>query len=205
MEVRMATATAKRGVNYEEFCLLVKDGQKADLIDGVIYMASPDNTDAGEMGFWLARLLADYADYHDLGKIYISRIAFQLSDHHAPEPDVAFVKKDRLNIVDRGRVKGPPDVAIEIVSPDSEDRDYVKKRKLYERFGVTEYWILDEVKETVLWLRRGSKGKYKEVAPKNGILRSTVIPGFWLRPEWLWEKPLPRKSDILSLILKETN
>jgi Uma2 family endonuclease len=95
-------------------------------------------------------------------------------------------------------------LAVEIVSPQSDDRDYVKKRKLYERFGVPEYWILDEIEESVLWLQLGSKGKYKEIKPKKGILRSVVLPGFWLRPEWLWQKPLPRTIETLHMILNET-
>ena len=46
----MATATAGCGVfTYDDFCALVHDDQKADLIDGVIYMASPENLEANEL------------------------------------------------------------------------------------------------------------------------------------------------------------
>src|SRR5205823_11824459 len=66
------------------------------------------------------------------GQLYISRVAFRISELHSPEPDLAFVKKDRLMHRKRGHFDGPPDVAFEIVSPDSVDRDYTKKRKQYE-------------------------------------------------------------------------
>jgi Uma2 family endonuclease len=89
----MATATAKRSVTFEEFCLLVKDGQQVDLIDGVIYMASPDNTDANRIETWLICLLREYIFEKELGDIFHSRVAFQLSEDSAPEPDIAVAKK----------------------------------------------------------------------------------------------------------------
>src|SRR5687768_9937979 len=108
---------------FEDFCLLVKDGQKADLIDGVIYMASPDNTDANSLNGWLGFLMMGVASKTKQGKVYISRVAFRLANIHGPEPDLAFVRKDRLHLVRRGFIEGRPDVAVEIVSPDSRERD----------------------------------------------------------------------------------
>ncbi len=197
----MSLMTKTKKINYDVFCSLVNDGQKADLMDGAIYMASPDNTDANEILTWLIRLLGDFIEMLDLGKLYHSRVAFWLDEFNAPEPDIGFVCKNRLNRVHRGRVKGPPDMAMEIVSPESVERDYEKKRNLYEKAGVREYWIIDETTETVTLLRRDSKGKFREVRPKKGALHSTVLPGFWLRPEWLWQRPLPGKAHVLNEIV----
>jgi hypothetical protein len=79
---------------FEEFCMLVPDGQKADLVDGVIYMASPDNTDAGKLFGWLFRLMGDFVEERDLGEVHGSRIAFKLGERQCPEPDLAFLRKD---------------------------------------------------------------------------------------------------------------
>src|SRR5947209_1560204 len=185
----MSTATRKGAHTFEDFCFLVKDGQKADLIDGVIYMASPDNTDANKLFMWLGSVLGDYVEEKGLGEVFGSRIAFRLSDEESPEPDLAFVRNDRLHLVHRGYVDGPPDVAIEIVSPESVERDYEKKRKQYQRAGVPEYWIIDELEQRVTALRLSAKRKYKEVRPQKGELHSAVIPGFWLRLAWLWQSP----------------
>jgi Uma2 family endonuclease len=57
---------------FEEFLDLIEDGQKADLIDGVIYMASPDNTDAADLQVWLSHILGLFVEVRDLGKIYLS-------------------------------------------------------------------------------------------------------------------------------------
>jgi Uma2 family endonuclease len=197
----MASEVRSRAVTFDEFCFLVKDGQKADLIDGVIYMASPDNTDANDWFVWLLGLMGFFVQIRDLGKIYGSRVAFRLAELGGPEPDIAFVRKDRLHLVQRGHVAGPPDLALEIVSPDSVERDYEQKRELYQRHGVAEYWIVDEMERKVTLLRLGVDKEYREVRPRKGELHSKVLPGFWLRPEWLWQDPRPTGMDVLAQIL----
>jgi Uma2 family endonuclease len=199
----MSTATRSGVYTFEDFCWLAKDGQKADLINGVIYMASPENWDANELFVWLLRLLGDFVEERDLGKVCGSRVAFRLSEKESPEPDIAYLRKDRLHLVQRGFVDGPPDLAIEIVSPESVDRDYGAKREQYRQARVPEYGIVDEVEQRVTWLRLTAGGAYREVRPRKGVLHSEAVPGFWLRPEWLWQDPLPKKAVVLAELLKE--
>ena len=93
----MSTASKSSFVELDEFCLLVDDGQKADLIDGVIHFASPDNTGANELNVWLCALISIFVRQRDLGKVFASRVAFRLDDRNGPEPDIGFVRKDRLH------------------------------------------------------------------------------------------------------------
>jgi Uma2 family endonuclease len=198
----VGTPTRTRGYTFEEFCLLVKDGQKADLIDGVIYMASPDNNDANKLCVWLLTLMQMLVEEQDLGQMFVSRSAFRLDESNSPEPDLAFVRRDRLHLVQRGFTDGPPDLAVEIVSPESVERDYDKKRRQYQRAGVREYWIVDETEEKATLLRLGANHRYREIRPRNGVLTSEAMPGLWLRPEWLWQQPRPKVSAVLKLLLK---
>src|SRR5262249_5649604 len=85
-------------VTAEEFALLVPDGQKADLLDGVIYVASPDSREAARVNVFLIALLSSYVSKLRLGEIYGPRSAFRLKKTYAPEPDIAFVRKDRLSL-----------------------------------------------------------------------------------------------------------
>lgn len=198
----MGIETNGQKYTFEEFCFLIKDGEKGDLIDGVIYMSSPENTDANALFCWLFRLIGDFVEERELGRIFGSRVAFRLGEPHGPEPDIAFVRKDRLHIVQRGFVEGPPDLAIEIVSPDSVERDCVHKREQYRQAGVLEYWIVDEMQQRIVLLKRSASGAYREVKPRKGVLHSKVLPGFWLRPEWLWQNPRPKKKTVLAEIFK---
>lgn len=197
----MKVLTRSGDFTYEDFCVLVKDGQKADLIDGVIYMASPDNTEANSLFVWLICLLSDFLEIKDLGQVFGSRVAARLAQKSAPEPDIAVVKKEHAHRIKKGGIAGAPDLAIEIVSPESVERDYDKKRKLYQRYKMPEYWIIDEDMKKVTLLRLDSKGKYREIRAQKGILHSQVLPGFWVRVEWLWKATRPKKMDALDQIL----
>ncbi|HJT78758.1 MAG TPA: Uma2 family endonuclease [Gemmataceae bacterium] len=199
----MATAARTQLLTFTDFCVLTGD-RKADLIDGVIYMASPDNTEGNDLFGWLFSIMKFFVAARDLGKLYGSRVAFRLDDANGPEPDIAFVRKDRLHLVHRGFVQGPADLAVEIVSPESVDRDYIKKRRQYERAGFTEYWILDPLEQKVTLLRLSARGKYREVRPRRGELHSEALPGFWLRPEWLWQDPLPNPASIFAEVLSRS-
>jgi Uma2 family endonuclease len=194
----MATASTRTGVHsFEDFCWIVEDGQKADLIDGTIYMASPDSTDADELFGWLRSLLLLYVNQMKLGRVFGSRVAFRLDELNGPEPDIAFLRNARKSQIRRGFVLGPPDLAIEIVSPDSIERDYERKRILNEAAGVREYWIIDDFEQKVTVLRLDGKGKYRDIRPRKGRFHSLVISGFWLDASWLWQRSLPDLLEVL--------
>ena len=202
MKTRMLKPARRTGpYTFDDFCTMVREHEKADLIDGVIYMASPENTDANRLYRWLFVVIDLFLETLDLGEVFGSRVALHLNDRNGPEPDIAVVLKERLHLVRRGHIDGPCDLALEIVSPDSVERDYIDKRVIYREAGVSEYWIVDEEEEKVTLLRLDAKGKYREIRPRKGEFHSAVLPGFWLRPEWLWQYPRPKKAEVLDVLL----
>jgi len=201
--MKQRTNLANGPITVNEFYRLVPDGQKADLIDGVIYMASPDKPEAGDLTSFVDFLVRGYNDARGLGgRVFVSRVAFRLSRFRAPEPDVAFVRKRRRHLVAKREIKGGPDAAVEIVSRDSRKRDYVDKKRIYQAAGVTEYWIIDPLKKRAEF-HRLHDGTYQLVALQDGyIFRSKVLPGFWLDVNWLLADPLPSCYDCLQEILR---
>ena len=187
----------RRGdITFEEFVEMVPDGQKADLLDGVIYMASPDNTDAAKLNIWLGMIIGSFVELNELGTVYFSRVAYRLGAKRGPEPDIGFVPKELGSTRRRGYIDGQPALAVEIVSPDSVGRDYIQKRAIYESGGVREYWIVDpdEKRATFLVHRRS---RFEAIKPKNHLFSSEVLPGFRLDVRWLWTGPRPRTHDVL--------
>jgi Uma2 family endonuclease len=153
--MKQPSKTANGPITVREFYHLVADGQKADLIDGVIYIASPDKPDASDLTGFVDFLVRGYNDARRLGgRVFVSRAAFRLSRFRAPEPDVAFVRKGRRHLIAKREIKGGPDAAVEIVSHDSRQRDYVDKKRIYQAAGVTEYWIIDAMKKRVEFHKR---------------------------------------------------
>jgi len=189
-------------VTVDEFFCLVPDGQKADLIDGVIYLASPDTRRNDRLGGLIKFLLQGYAEVKGLGEVYGSRFAFALSEFRAPEPDVAFVRNERLSLVEERRMVGGPDIAVEMVSRDSRPRDYGDKKQLYAEAGVAEYWIIDPLQQRCEFHRLQAERYELVPLEHNRIFRSTVLGGFWLDVEWLLVKTLPNAYETLQAILR---
>jgi Uma2 family endonuclease len=181
----------------------IREDQKADLIDGVIYLASPENAEHNDLLRWLTIILGQYIEERNLGQLTINRVAYRLSDRSAPEPDLAFVAEHRLDRMKEGYVDGPPDLAVEIVSPDSIHRDYEDKRRQYEAAGVREYWIIDPSEKTATFLVF-ENGALKERFPERNVFRSRVLPGFQLDIRWLWQRPLPSTRPIVQRLLGES-
>lgn len=80
-----------------------------------------------------------------------------------------------------------PDLVIEVVSPGSEQRDYVEKREEYLAFGVKEYWVVDAARQEVLVLQR-YRGKWKEQVVKQGAgYQTPLFPGLALDFTQVWQ------------------
>jgi Uma2 family endonuclease len=71
-------------------------------------------------------------------------------------------------------------------------------KRQYERFGIREYWILDEFEKKVTVFRLDARGKCREARARRGIHESQVLTGFWLDPDGLWQRPLPNLMDTLQ-------
>lgn len=186
----------------EDFYRLVPDGQKADLLDGVIYLCCPDTRRSNKLTGFIETLLRVYASAKDAGDVYASRYAFELSDTYAPEPDVAFVSKQRLSLLQERGGQGAPNIAVEVVSRESRERDYGIKKETYERAGVKEYWIVDPLVDRAEF-HRLSRRRYQLVRLENNrVFRSHVLKGFWLDVEWLLSYPLPNEYECLQKVLQ---
>ena len=68
----MKTVTRSGPHTYEDFCALVHEDQKADLIDGVIYLAPPENIDANELFLWLVTIMRHFVQHHQLGLMFLN-------------------------------------------------------------------------------------------------------------------------------------
>jgi len=195
LNIRSGTST------FADFLELVQEDQKADLLDGVIHMASPENIDHNRLVCWLGKVLGLYVERRNLGELTINKVAYRLSPRNAPEPDLAFVRADRIGIFKANYADGPPDVAIEFVSPDSVERDYEHKRRRYEEAGVGEYWIIDAEESRATFLSHEAGG-FVDMPVEDHLFRSRVIPGFKLDTRWLWQRPLPPTLEIVQNLLR---
>ncbi|MDZ7359185.1 MAG: Uma2 family endonuclease [candidate division KSB1 bacterium] len=187
-------------LTYAEFCSRVPE-RKADLIDGEIYLASPATLVHEDCLTCLQALLRFYVNAKQLGVIIGSRVAMKVSEYDAPEPDIMFIKKERLHLLGETEIFGPADLVVEVVSPGSRRLDFVDKRELYANYGVLEYWLIDLYKQQAFFWKN-LNGVWEELpVDEKGVVRSEALPGFWLRVDWLFTAEELDELEILETIL----
>ena len=120
------------------------EGTLAEVIDDVLYM-SPAPTPFHQLAIGNLHLaLATFVQERKLGTVFLSPIDVYLDeDHNAVQPDLLFVSKENKLVVARDGLHGSPDLVIEVLSPTNAKHDTMRKKALYEKFGVKEYWIVD--------------------------------------------------------------
>jgi Uma2 family endonuclease len=126
------------------------EGQRAELIDGKLYAMAPPNFTHQKISFSLARKIADYIDTNK-GSCEVVPAPFAVNldanDKTWVEPDISVIC-DKTKITEKGCI-GAPDWVIEVVSPSTQSRDYLKKLWLYQNTGVREYWIVNPIMKNV--------------------------------------------------------
>lgn len=126
------------------------DGERAELIDGRIYMMAPPDRMHQKLVQELSRTIGNYISDKKGGcEVYPAPFAVFLNedDKNYVEPDISVIC-DKNKLTDKGCC-GSPDWVIEVASPSSQRMDYLTKLFKYRTAGVREYWIVNPMKQTV--------------------------------------------------------
>ena len=185
-------------VSWEDFLAWIDEDTRAEWVDGEVIVISPSNLPHQQLMFFLARLLVAFVEARELGQILLPPFLMRLPTRPSGrEPDLLFIAAAHAERLHDTYVDGPADLVVEIVSPDSDRRDRGDKFIEYEAAGVPEYWLIDPLRKQVFFYQYGEDGLYA-LGPidADGIYHSKVLPGFWLRVEWLWQRPLPSVPEI---------
>jgi Uma2 family endonuclease len=172
----MATATTR--LTYQDLRQIPEDRNRYELIEGELFVAPAPNTEHQRKAFRLSRILADHAERHDLGEVFIAPYDVVLDDSTVLEPDIMFVSKSRQSIVTAACIEGAPDLVVEVLSDSSRTIDRFVKRDRYAEFGVPEYWLLEPFEPRIEILRLEGR-KYRlmgSFGPADTLHASPVFP-----------------------------
>lgn len=164
---------------YEDYLLFPEDGRRHALIDGEHYVTPAPNTKHQIIVSNLLRILAACVRQRRLGRVFAAPTDVVLSDLDVVQPDLLFISTARLSILSDRCIQGPPDLVVEILSESTRKTDELVKRKLYERFGVREYWIVDPELEVVKVYTSTDRGYVRsaELSRETGeSLTTTLLP-----------------------------
>ena len=190
LQVLAARENALPRITWEEFLDWCDEETHAEWVDGEVFLeGSKSCAHQGTLGFFSA-LLCGYAQERDLGEIISRFMMFLPSRPCARVPDLMFIARENQDRVQEFFLDGPADLVVEIISPESRDRDRGDKFFEYETAGVREYWLLDPQRRRAEWYQLQDDGAYSTAASDGeGVYHSQVLAGLWLRESWIWQPP----------------
>ncbi len=204
MTAMQAFATSERPapprpVSFEDFLAWAGEDTSAEWVDGEIVLMSPGSADHQRLLAFLYGLLVAYVTQRQLGELFLPPFLMRLvSRPSGREPDLLFVADEHADRLRSAYLDGPADLVVEIVSPESDERDHGAKFVEYEAAGIPEYWLIDPLRETAFFHELGADGRYHiGSVDADGFYHSTVLSGFRLRVAWLWQRPLPPVSEVV--------
>ncbi len=188
---------APPSLTYGEFLDAIDEDTLAEWVDGRVIMTSPASPRHQEIAELLFMMLSTFAKVHAAGVVISPPFQMKLA-RSGREPDVLYVAADHVDRLKDTYLDGPADLVVEVLSPESAGRDRGDKFYEYRDAGIPEYWLIDPLAEQAEFYQLDAHGRYQSVIPgADGVYHARVLPGFWLRVDWLWQRPLPDPTQAL--------
>jgi Uma2 family endonuclease len=184
------SAPVATGLTYDDLASFPDDHLRRELIDGELFVTPSPIVAHQRAVMRILQALANHADEHG-GLTLPAPMDVVFSPVTVVEPDVLFLGPARAaRLSDERFVDIVPDLVVEVSSPSTRRLDLIKKRSLYEREGVAEYWFVDLEAEQVDVHRLDDTGHYgaPDTLGADGTLTCLAAPGFELAVAGLFER-----------------
>lgn len=155
---------------------MLPEGTLAELIDNQIYMSPAPLFKHQKTIQSIFKELDKIIEEKGKGSIIVAPFDIKLDKtQNSVQPDIIVILKNNPNqVTEEGRYTGVPDLLIEVLSPSNKEYDLIKKKDLYEKFGVQEYWIVDP--DTKLAIGFALSGdSYKKISEEIGKINSSLL------------------------------
>jgi len=180
---------------WEDYLRLPDDGQRYEIVEGVLYVTAAPTFDHQFSAFELAAELRGFVKARRLGLVLVAPFDVRLPGVADPvQPDVLFFRSGNEPRKGDKHFQGVPDLVVEVLSPGTGRLDRRVKFEAYEKAGVAEYWLVDPGPRTIVVFELGAeRRKYGEVGrfgPDESV-RSVLLEGFETDVEALFPPSWP--------------
>lgn len=158
----------KRGWDYAAYAEIPADRKRHEIIAGEHFVNPSPGTYHQELSRHIQFQLYSQIELTGRGKVINAPVDLQLSEHDIVQPDLVIVTTERRQIITPTKIKGVPDLIVEILSPSNSQYDLVTKRRLYQQTGIPEYWIVMPDEHQV-WQLILENGQYRESLEATSI------------------------------------
>ena len=172
-------------LDYSHYVCFPDDGKRHEVIDGEHFVNPAPGTYHQTVSRRLQFALYSLIEVKKLGQVFNAPVDLQLGDHNIVQPDIIVVLAESEQIITPTKIKGVPDLVIEILSPATKENDRVLKRQVYERAGIPEYWIVDPFEHSITQLLLDSQGIYQSTLHEKSIVAS-ILPDISVDLSRVW-------------------
>jgi Uma2 family endonuclease len=142
-------------LTYDDFVHFPDDGKRHELIDGEHYVTPSPNTRHQRIVGNIYLLIGVWLESRPIGQMFLAPYDVVFSEFDVVEPDLLYLSNERaVEVITPLHARGVPELVIEIASKGTRKRDETIKRRLYERAGVSEYWLVDPEVDAIRIYRR---------------------------------------------------
>ena len=177
-------------MTFEEFLNWSNEDNRAEWVEGRVEILMPASIQHQLLKGFLFFVLKLFLQGKDLGLVLDAPTLMRLPIRPSGrDPDLLFIGKSKLDQVRQNYIDGPADIVVEVISPESRERDRVQKYRECAQAGIPEYWLIDPTLKTAEFftLRNGA---YEPAGiDAEGRFWSDALPGFWMMVNWLWDEP----------------
>lgn len=176
------------GLTYNDYLLLPDDGQRHEIIGGEHYITPAPTVVHQRFLGKLNQILHQHVNRYQLGEVLFAPVDVLLSPRDIVQPDLLFVSTSGQARVTEKNILGAPDLVVEVISESSRKLDKKIKRKLYDEYGVVEYWLADPELRIVEIFRRDAENRLVKIEEHEdtGILTSPLFAGLEINMSDLW-------------------
>jgi Uma2 family endonuclease len=174
-------------LTYKDYAALPDDGRRYQILDGELCVTPAPNRLHQKVSANLCAALHAHVRQHALGEVYAAPTDVILADTTIVQPDVLFIANDRFGVrSDRG-IEGAPTLAVEILSPSTAETDRHRKLRLYARFGIPWYWIVDpDARVVEVYRLEGARYALASRHAGGDTFAAEPFAGLTLTPDALW-------------------
>lgn len=153
---------------------LLPEGTPVQVINNRFYMSPAPNVPHFRIVDSIIDEFKKIVSKNNSGRIFFAPIDVYLGDKNAVQPDIFYISNENAHIIKEDAVYGAPDLIVEVLSRGNKKADLVKKKAVYEEFGVKEYFIINPADKSVIAYFLENK-KYAEQTASKGKLTSKLL------------------------------
>ncbi len=189
MVFKMDTLVLEQKYTYADYRELdVDDNLLYELLNGDLVKKSAPSPQHQTVVVNLLFAIKSFINEKNKGRVFVAPIDVFLDDYNVPQPDLIFISEAKKGIITQDGIMGVPDLVVEVISPSSWRRDRFEKMKLYKKYEIPEFWLIDPQNQSIeVFTYTDNDFDVFSLGVETDEIQSKVLEGFSIKVKTIFE------------------